>query len=93
MLTTFALPPDRNICELQSVNCNNTSGKLLIGQTQNVSVSSKAKLDAYILFNWEKMHNDPLIKLEDMEIPDVDEYKFFGVIFNRKLTFIPHIDI
>ena len=36
------------------------------------------------------MHNDPLIKLEDIEIPVVNEYKFLGVIFDRKLTFIPH---
>ena len=38
-----------------------------------------------------KMHDDPLIKLEDTEIPVVDEYKFLGVIFDRKLTFIPHL--
>ena len=37
------------------------------------------------------MHNDPFIKLEDTEIPVVDKYKFLGVIFNSKLTFIPHI--
>ena len=37
------------------------------------------------------MHNDPFIKLEDMEIPVMNEYKFWGVIFDRKLTFIPHI--
>ena len=38
-----------------------------------------------------KMHNDPLIKLGDTKIPVVDEYKFLGVIFDRKLTFIPYI--
>ena len=37
------------------------------------------------------MYNDPLIKLEDTEIPVIDEYKFHGVIFDRKLTFILHI--
>ncbi len=37
------------------------------------------------------MHNDSLIKIEDAEIPVVDKYKFLGVIFDRKLTFIPHI--
>ena len=37
------------------------------------------------------MHNDPLIRLEDTEIPVVDEYKFLGVIFDRKLTFLYHI--
>ena len=38
-----------------------------------------------------KMHNNPVIKLEDTEKPVVDEYKFTGVIFDNKLTFIPHI--
>ena len=37
------------------------------------------------------MHNDPLIKHEHTEIPVIDEYKFFGVIFDRKVTLIPHI--
>ena len=37
------------------------------------------------------MHNDPLIKLEDTEIPVVNEYKLLGVIFDRKLSFISHI--
>ena len=37
-----------------------------------------------------KMQNEPLIKLEDTEIPVVDEYKFLGVIFDWKLTFIFH---
>lgn len=30
-----------------------------------------------------KLHND--------EIPVVDEYKFLGITFDKKLTFIPHI--
>ena len=32
------------------------------------------------------MHNDPLLK-----IPVVNEYKFLGIIFDKKLSFIPHI--
>ena len=38
-----------------------------------------------------KIHNDPLIKREDTEIPVVKEYKFLGIIFDRKLSFISHI--
>ena len=38
-----------------------------------------------------KIHNDPLIKLEDTEIPVNNEYNFFGVIFDGKLSFISHI--
>ena len=37
------------------------------------------------------MHNDPVIKLEESEIPVLDEYKFLGVIFGKKLTFIYYI--
>ena len=51
----------------------------------------KAKRDVCIFVNWDKMHNDPLIKLENAEIPFVNEYKFLGIIFDRKLSFISHI--
>ena len=37
------------------------------------------------------MHNDPLVKIDDSEIPVVNEYKFLGIIFDKKLSFIPHI--
>ena len=38
------------------------------------------------------LHNEPVLKLDGMEIPVVDQYKFLGVIFDRKLSFIPHIN-
>ena len=38
-----------------------------------------------------KLHNDPSLKLNDVEIPVVDDYKFLGIIFYKKLTFIPHL--
>ena len=38
-----------------------------------------------------KMHNNPLIKLEHTDIPVVDEYKFLDIMFDRKLSFLPHI--
>lgn len=38
------------------------------------------------------MHNDPVIKLEGTKIPVIDEHEFLGVIFDRKLTFIHHIN-
>ena len=37
------------------------------------------------------LHNDPVLKLDGVDIPVVDEYKFLGVIFDRRLSFIPHI--
>ena len=39
-----------------------------------------------------QLHNDPVLKLAGVEIPVVDQYKFVGVIFDRKLSFIPHIN-
>ena len=33
------------------------------------------------------MHNDPVLKIDDSKIPVVNEYKFLGVIFDKK-TFI-----
>ena len=38
-----------------------------------------------------KLHNDPCVKLDGVEIPVVDEYKFLRIIFDKKLTFIPHL--
>ena len=38
------------------------------------------------------MHNDPHIKLQHTDIPVVDEYKFLGIIFDRKLSCIPHLN-
>ena len=38
-----------------------------------------------------KMHNDPVLKNDDSEIPVVNEYKFLGIIFDKKLSFILHI--
>ena len=37
-----------------------------------------------------KIHN-PTLNLDGSEIAVVDQYKFHGVIFIKKLSFIPHI--
>ena len=52
---------------------------------------SKCKTRCVHFCELRKMHHHPLIKLEDTEIPVVNEYKFLGVIFDRKLSFISHI--
>ena len=36
-------------------------------------------------------HNDPVLRLDGVNIPIVEGYKFLGVIFDKKLSFIPHI--
>ena len=38
-----------------------------------------------------KLHNDPVLWLYGSNIPIVPEAKFLGIIFDRKLSFIPHI--
>ena len=38
------------------------------------------------------LHSEPVLKLDGVEIPMVDQYKFLGIIFDRKLSFIPHIN-
>ena len=52
---------------------------------------SKSKTKCVHFCSLRKMHNDPLLKMYDSEIPVVNEYKFLGIIFDKKLSFIPHI--
>ena len=39
-----------------------------------------------------RLHFDPSLKLYNNPIPVVDHAKFLGVIFDKKLSFIPHIN-
>ena len=52
---------------------------------------SKTKTQCMHFCQLRCLHNDPVLKLDGVEIPVVDQYKFLGVIFDRKLSFIPHI--
>ena len=38
-----------------------------------------------------KAHDDPVLNLDGRPIPMVEETRFLRVIFDKKLTFIPHI--
>ena len=53
---------------------------------------SKTKTQCMHFCQLRGLHNDPVLKLDGVEIPVVDQYKFLGVIFDRKLSFIPHIN-
>ena len=53
---------------------------------------SKTKTQCMHFCQLRGLHNDPILKLDGVEIPVVDQYKFLGVIFDRKLRFIPHIN-
>ena len=41
--------------------------------------------------NQRRLHSDPELHLRNRLIPVVEEAKFLGVIFDRKLSFIPHL--
>ena len=41
--------------------------------------------------NQRKLHLDPVLKMDLTEIPIVEHYKYLGIIFDHKLSFIPHI--
>ena len=53
---------------------------------------SKTKTQCMHFCQLRGLHNDPVLKLDGVEIPVVDQYKFLGVIFDRKLSLIPHIN-
>lgn len=37
------------------------------------------------------MHNDSLFKMQDTEIRTVEQFEYLGIIYEKKLNFIPHI--
>ena len=52
---------------------------------------SKTKTQRVHFCQLRKMHNNPMLNLDRSEIPVVDQYKFLGVIFDKKLSFLSHI--
>ena len=59
--------------------------------TENGFKFSKSKTVCMHLCHLRKAHNDPILTLDGTPIPVVEENKFLGVMFDRKLSFIPHI--
>ena len=59
--------------------------------TENGFKFSKSKTSCMHFCHLRKAHNDPILTLDGTPIPAVEENKFLGVIFDRKLSFIPHI--
>ena len=59
--------------------------------TRNGFKFSKSKTVCMHFFQLRKAHDDPVLTLDGQPIPVVEETKFLGVIFDKKLTFIPHI--
>ena len=51
-------------------------------QKQNVSI-----------FVTKKIHDDPSLKFDGSKIPVVDEYKFLGMIFDKKTSIYSPLEI
>ena len=59
--------------------------------TRNGFKFSKSKTQCVHFCQQRKIHNDPALYIYGSQIPVVAESKFLRVIFDRKLSFIPHI--
>ena len=60
--------------------------------TENGFKFSQTKTKCVHFCHKRKLHNDPCLKLERTEIPVINEYKFLGLVFDKKLNFIPHLN-
>ena len=59
--------------------------------TSNGFKFSKSKTQCVHFCQLGKQHDDPVLHLYGSPIPVVKESKFLGILFDRKLSFIPHI--
>ena len=59
--------------------------------TNNGFKFSKSKTQCVHFCQLRKQHEDPVLTLYGSLIPVVQEYKYLGLIFDKKLSFIPHI--
>ena len=53
---------------------------------------SKTKTVCMHFCQLRKLHQDPSLFLDGEQLPVVEKHKFLGLIFDRKLSFIPHIN-
>ena len=75
--------------ERQLQQCRNKIQKWAL---ENGFKYSKTKTQCKNFCQLRGLHNDPVLKLDGVEIPVVDQYKLLVVICDRKLSFIPHIN-
>ena len=59
--------------------------------TSNGFKFSKSKTQCVHFCPLRKQHDDPVLHLYGSPIPVVEKFKFLGILFDRKLSFIPHI--
>ena len=60
--------------------------------TNNDFKFSKSKTQCVHFCQLRKQHDDPVLTLYGAPIPVVQEYKYLGLIFDNKLSFILHIE-
>ena len=77
-----------NFIERQIQHCVNA---LIKWADRNGFKFSQQKTVGIHFCNKRITHPDPIVFLKDTRIPIVPETKFLGIIFDRKLSFIPHI--
>ena len=79
-----------NTIERQLQQCLNNLQKWT---TENGFNFSTSKTQCVHFCQLRKLHNDPALYLYNVQIPVVEEAKFLGVLFDKKLSFIfiPHI--
>ncbi|GBN90270.1 putative RNA-directed DNA polymerase from transposon BS [Araneus ventricosus] len=65
--------------------------KLLAWCDQNGHTISPGKSRCVHFCRKWSLHPDPAIQIRDTNIPVVEEVRFLGVTFDRKLTFLPHV--
>ena len=67
-----------------------------LNKIQNLATSngfkfSESKTQCVYFCQLRKQHDDPVLHLYGSPIPVVEESKFLGILFDRKVSFIPHI--
>ena len=67
------------------------SNKIENWATSNGFKFSKSKTQCVHFCQLRKQHDDPVLHLYGSPIPVIEESKFLGILFDRKLSFIPHI--
>ncbi|GBM20832.1 hypothetical protein AVEN_108274-1 [Araneus ventricosus] len=77
-----------NLIERQLQNAVN---KLVAWCSNNGYAVSPEKSRCVHFCRKRNLHLDPVIHIQHVAIPVVDDIRFLGVIFDRKLTFLPHI--
>ena len=74
--------------ERQLQQCLN---KLEAWSNENGFKFSPTKTQCVHFCQLKKRHDDPVLMLNNSQIPVADQAKFLGVIFDKKLSFVPHI--